>query len=222
MIERIRVLVIDDHPLFREGVVATLRASGLIEIVGQGATAEDAVRISREVLPDVLLLDLGIPGNGMTALNDVVGYCPSVNVVVLTASEADSNVSAALEAGAKGYVLKGIEGSDLTNTILAIHGGESYVTPRLAARLLNEMRHQKENHTRAHDAVQSLTNREEDILDCVSTGMTNKEIARRLNIAEKTVKHYMTNIMHKLQVRNRVEAVLANKRLGTNQSSLRN
>lgn len=210
--ERLRVAIIDDHPLFRDGVVATLGADPALEIVGQGATADDAIQISQDVLPDVLLLDISLPGGGIEATREIARLCPYIKIVILTASENEKHVSDALEAGARGYVLKGVGSQELVRTIRAVYSGESYVTPQLAARLLAMMKSPLMAPSASDAEMPSLTRREEQILDAVAEGMTNKEIARLLTISEKTVKHYMTNIMHKLQVRNRVEAALVVKR----------
>lgn len=209
--DRIRVAIVDDHPLFREGVAASLSNAPSIEIVGQGADAEQAVQLSQDLLPDVLLLDISLPGGGIEATREIARLCPYIKVIMLTASENEQHVSSALEAGARGYILKGIGAADLVHTIQAIQQGESYVTPQLAARLLSMMR-KPAPLNQGDDELPALTKREEQILDGVAEGKTNKEIARLLNISEKTVKHYMTNIMHKLQVRNRVEAALVVKK----------
>lgn len=209
--DRIRVAVVDDHPLFREGVAMTISTDKSVEVVGQGSTAEHAIQIAQDLLPDVLLLDISLPGGGIEATREIARLFPYIKVIMLTASENEDHVSGALEAGARGYVLKGICAADLIRTVHAVHQGESYVTPQLAARLLTTMK-DKVARPSADDALPTLTRREEQILDAVAQGLTNKEVARLLSISEKTVKHYMTNIMHKLQVRNRVEAALIAKR----------
>ena len=206
MQRRVRVAVIDDHPLFREGVAQTLKASEAIDLVAVGATRDDAVRIADEAAPDVMLLDIQLPGCGLEAARAITGRQPATRIVILTASENEDHVSAALAAGASGYVVKGISGSELVRTVLAVQSGATYVSPDLAARMLKKIK--PSGGQKVEKDVCSLTPREEDILDCVAVGQTNKEIAIRLSIGEKTVKHYMTNIMHKLQVRNRVEAAL--------------
>lgn len=209
MSDPIRIAIIDDHPLFRSGVALTLAAEPQFEVVGQGGCAADAISICEQMLPDVLLLDISMPGCGLAAAQKITQTCPIVRVVMLTASENDEHVLAALEAGARGYVLKGVSATELIRTINSILVGETYVTPALAARLLKQVR--QAPHTAARNDYASLTLREEEILDEVSRGLTNKEIASRLGISEKTVKHYMTNIMEKLQVRNRVEAALRSR-----------
>jgi DNA-binding NarL/FixJ family response regulator len=159
----------------------------------------------------MMLVDITMPGGGIEAVRSISQNRPLVKVIMLTASERQDDVAAALEAGARGYILKGIGGGDLVNVLRSIHRGESYVSPGLAARLLTQLR-RRPTEAEADDELADLTVREEEILGHVSAGLTNKEIAIRLGISEKTVKHYMTNIMQKLQVRNRVEAVMTARR----------
>jgi len=208
MTERIRVAVVDDHPIFREGVAFTIRSSQAFEIVAEGSSADDAIRIAKDLLPDVILLDVSMPGGGIEAARVISAACPVVKVIMLTVSEQEEDVTQALEAGANGYILKGTSGTDLLTTLQSVSRGESYVSPGLAARLLAVSMRNVRQQTRPAEQV-DLTKREEQILELVARGLTNKEIANTLNISEKTVKHYMTNVMQKLQVRNRVEAVLA-------------
>jgi DNA-binding NarL/FixJ family response regulator len=205
MSARLRIAVVDDHPLFREGVVHTLRGARALDIVGEGATAEDAIHIAEKQLPDIVLLDISIPGGGIEATRSILRVSPFTKVIVLTISEREDDVTKALEAGAKGYVLKGTSGSNLVETLLAVSRGESYVTPALAARLLRHVTQQEPSRA---PSLPELTIREAEILAEVARGLTNKEIARALILSEKTVKHHMTNIMQKLQVRNRVEAAM--------------
>ena len=211
----VRIAIVDDHPLFRDGVVHTLSRDKSIELVGQGSTAEHAIQIAQDVLPDILLLDISLPGGGIEAACEISRLFPYIKVIMLTASENEDHVSGALDAGARGYILKGIGAAELVRTIHSVHSGESYVSPQLAVRVLTAMK-TRNNAQAVDDALPSLTKREEQILDAVSQGKTNKEVANALEISEKTVKHYMTNIMHKLQVRNRVEAALMVKRKSGN------
>jgi two-component system, NarL family, nitrate/nitrite response regulator NarL len=207
MVEPIRVAVIDDHPLFREGVAHTIQRSGILQVIAEGATAEDAIRIAKAELPDIVLLDVSMPGGGVEAARAISNACPVVKIIMLTVSESEEHVHEAMEAGVRGYVLKGTSGLELVNTLRAVARGEYYVTPRLAARILALSRRPQKTPV-PEGAFPDLTKREEQILDRVARGLTNKEIAKALQISEKTVKHYMTNIMQKLQVRNRVEAAL--------------
>jgi DNA-binding NarL/FixJ family response regulator len=206
----IRIAVIDDHPMFREGAVQTLTCTEGIEVVGEGATAADALKVAEELRPDVMLLDISLPGGGVEAAASIARACPSVRAVMLTASESELDVASALQAGARGYILKGSSAAEVIETVRAIFKGESYVAPSLAARLLIQMG--KRNEVVASKPVSDLTAREDEILALVSSGMTNKEIANRLRLTERTVKHHMTSIMRKSNVRNRVEAMLMFRR----------
>src|SRR5215470_108328 len=210
MPDAIRIAVIDDHPMFREGAVQALTCVDGIEVVGEGATAADALKVAEELRPDVMLLDIGLPGGGVQAAANIARVYPDVRAVMLTASESEQDVASALQAGARGYILKGSSGAEVIETVRAIFRGESYVAPSLAARLLIQMG--KRTEVIAPKPANDLTAREEEILGLVSSGMTNKEIANRLDLTERTVKHHMTSIMRKSNVRNRVEAMLKFRR----------
>ena len=156
-----------------------------------------------------MLLDVNMPGDGIKAARDISYSCPSVKIVMLTVSEDEPHLSAALAAGARGYALKGIGGDSLVQILRSVAAGESYVSPALAARVLKRMQAPTPAPASAQDQLCRLTAREQQILAGLSSGMTNKEIARLLTLSEKTIKHYVTNILQKLQVRNRVEAALS-------------
>ncbi len=207
MAESFQVVIVDDHPLFRQGVVGTLCEEPDIEVVGQGETAQDAVRLCTDLLPDVLLLDISIPGKGLSVVSQIAAACPVTKIVMLTASEEEDDVVSALQAGARGYIVKGVAGRELVRILRAVHGGEAYVTPALAASLLTDTP-TKSAPAREDHSLQELTEREHQILELVAGGRSNKEIGQQLFLSEKTVKHYMTNILQKLHVRNRVEAAL--------------
>jgi two-component system nitrate/nitrite response regulator NarL len=206
MVNPIRVAVIDDHPLFREGVTKTLASVRDFEVVGEGATALQALRIAQDHSPDIVLLDVALPGGGVEAAAAIAGACPNVCTVMLTASENEHHLVAALKAGARGYILKGTGGRDLIDALRAVCEGQSYVPPNLAARLLVSQRQRAE--AVADYDTRGLTSREKEIFALVARGMSNKEIARAFICTERTVKHHMTNIMQKLNVRNRVQAAL--------------
>jgi len=204
MSDLVTVAIIDDHPLMREGVAHTLTQSGKFSVIATGGKGADAIRIAQDFLPEIMLLDINMPGGGIEAARLISVQCPVVKMVMLTISENQEHVCDAMEAGARGYILKGVSAGELIGTLMSIHEGQSYVTPQLAARLLR----QPARTTPATSKLDDLTERETQILDNVAKGLTNKEIARSLSLSEKTVKHYMTNVMQKLQVRNRLEAVL--------------
>lgn len=206
MSKRIAVVVVDDHPLFRSGVVASLREYGDVEVVGEGASAEDAVRLVRELSPDVALLDISMPGNGLSAALSLGSEGSPTRVVMLTVSEDDDEVLKALEAGVAGYALKGIGGEELVGIVRSVAAGASYVAPTLGGRLLLNTRMSPPGRDRA--PLDTLTARELQIAGLLTEGLSNKEIGRSLNLQEKTVKHHMTQILQKLRVRNRVEAAM--------------
>jgi two-component system, NarL family, nitrate/nitrite response regulator NarL len=201
MANPIKTAVIDDHPMFREGVAKLLARTPGVEIVAVGSTAADAVRISRELLPDVLLMEIKLPDDGAAAVSVIAREHPGVRVLIMTISDSDSDVTAMLQLGVHGYVLKGCTGQEIVRAVQRVHAGELCVTPDLAPRLLTDA-----NRQGTGDGADDLSSREEIILAQVSKGLTNKEIAKALNLREKTVKHYMTHIMQKLGVGNRFEA----------------
>ena len=210
MANRTRIAVADDHPILRDGVIYVLKSSKLFDVVGEGRCCADAIALAQNQRPDVILLDISMPGGGIEAAAQISKSCPSVRCIMLTVSEQEEDVAAALHAGARGYILKGTSGPELIRIVQSIHQGESYVTPGLAARLLTQPP-QLAAPKLEKSGTSDLTSREEQVLDHVSRGLTNKEIASSLSLSEKTVKHYMTNIMQKLNVRNRVEAVLSTR-----------
>lgn len=208
MTDPIRVVIVDDHPLLREGVAHTLNSDPHIDVVAEGANAEDAIRLASDMLPDVMLLDISMPGGGVTAAKAISASCPVVTIAMLTVSEHDDDVLGSLQNGARGYILKGIGGPELIQIVKDLHDGNPYVSPGLFARLLSEVKNGSRAKSASVDRLSALTAREEQILELVSQGLSNKEIGNELGIAEKTVKHYVTNVLQKLQVRNRVEAAL--------------
>jgi len=205
----IRIVIADDHPMYRDGVAHTLSSQPNIEIVGEGDNAQHAVQLAQLLMPDIIMLDISMPGSGIEAAGVIAKTCPVVKIVMLTVSEREDDVMRSLNAGASGYILKGIGGDDLIEIILGVNRGESYVSPGLAARMLSESKQKPHEEASIHDVFPELTAREEQVLENISRGLSNKEIGSELAITEKTVKHYVTNVLQKLQVRNRVEAALA-------------
>ncbi len=213
MIDSIHVVIVDDHPLFRQGVRQTLASAPGIDVLAEGQSADDAIQLASELLPDILLLDIRMPGGGLVAAQVVASRSPVTKIVMLTASEEEDNLVAALRAGAQAYVLKGVSGRELISILRGVMAGEVYVTPVLANGMLLEMTGNGSRET-ALDPLDKLTEREHQVLELVTSGLSNREIGERLNLSEKTVKHHMTNILVKLQVRNRVAAALLAQRNG--------
>jgi len=203
MAERISVAVVDDHPLFRAGVIQTLALDKVFEVVGEGGSGQEALELARNHIPDIVLLDISMPGNGIETAQALLQLPNPPKVVMLTVSADDDNVLRALEAGAVGYILKGVGASELIGAIKSVAVGESFVSPNLAVRLLSTAKKKT-----ASGLLSSLTSQEKRTLRLVAMGLSNREVGERLGILEKTVKFHMTRIMEKLKVRNRVEATL--------------
>lgn len=208
----IRIGVVDDHPLMRQGIVQALGREPDFMVVAEGQSAADAIGIAERLLPDVMLIDINMPGGGLAALERIAERCPAVACIVITVREDEETVGRALRIGARGYVLKGISGADLARTIRSIQQGEVYITPALAARLLGGPSPDRSKSGDHGALLDSLTEREVEILNLIAKGMINKQIGGELGLSEKTVKHYVTNILQKLQVSNRVEAALIAQR----------
>ena len=206
----IRVLVVDDHPLFRQGVLFTLGRNPDIEVVGEGENGQQAVELAQKLRPDVLLLDITMPViDGIQAATQVRQLMPDIQIVMLTASEEGDDLMAAMKAGARGYVVKGAGAGEIVTAVIAASRGEAYITPKMAGNLLREMTQKPVN-----DPLSELTERELQVLDLVARGLSNKEVGIQLSLAEKTVKHYLTSVLQKLHVRSRVEAALLAQRHG--------
>ncbi len=195
----IRVLIVDDHPVVREGVRAMLAAEADIEVSGQAASGEEAVAFAREKPCDVVLMDLRMPGtDGVAATTQILAADPSARVVVLTTYETDADILRAVEAGAAGYLLKDAPPADVANAIRAAARGETVLAPSVAARLVSRVRRPQR---------ESLSAREVEVLRLVARGLTNAEIGRRLYISEATVKTHLLRLFGKLGVSDRTAAV---------------
>ena len=201
----IRIVLADDHPIFRDGLIHSIEETGNFKVVGVGGSADEAVTLAARHKPDIALLDLSMPGNGITAAARISQAGTAKAIAMLTVSEDSGDVTAAMQAGAIGYLLKGVSAIELRDILGRIANGEAHVSPGLAAQVLRIMQNSKPAEP---NPIDDLTKREEDILKGVAAGKSNREIGDNLKIQEKTVKHYMTTILSKLQARNRVEAAL--------------
>lgn len=209
MSEQITVVVADDHSLFRAGVVQALTLDSGIKVVGEASSATEALELVKEKRPNLVLLDISMPGDGIEKIHDILQVSRPPRVVMLTVSQQDDDIVRSLEAGAVGYIVKGVTGSDLIAAVRRIAAGDSFVSPNLAHPLVTGMR-AKANITA------KLSESEQRTLRLVAMGMSNRAVGDELGILEKAVKYRMTRIMKKLNVKNRVEAVLTARQLWSN------
>ena len=210
----IRLLVVDDHTLFRRGLVALLASDANLRVVGEAADAGEAVRRAAELQPDLILLDNHLPGaTGIQSLPGLKEAAPQAKVVLLTVSEDEQDLQAALRGGAAGYLLKTIDGELLSQAIHRIMGGEPVISPEMTGKLVAAF--QQPSPTQASgDPMAQLSAREQQVLQEISRGASNKEIARSLNIAETTVKIHVQHILRKLGLSSRVQAAVFASRTG--------
>jgi DNA-binding NarL/FixJ family response regulator len=195
----IRILLVDDHPVVRDGLVAVLEDETDFQIVGSVGTVDEALRLVPRLRPDVILLDLELPGTGgIEALPRLAETSPDSRVIIFTAYDSDERVMAAIKGGAKGYVLKGAAAGEITQAVRAVHAGGSHLTPRVAAKIMAQV---------AGPRPASLTGRERQVLRLVAEGLATKQIALRLGISERTVKFHVTSVLNKLGAENRAQAV---------------
>jgi DNA-binding NarL/FixJ family response regulator len=206
----IRIVVADDHPLFRTALALTLGGEPDMEIVGEGASVADVLRLTAECQPHLVLLDVDMPGNAIGAIAEIGTICARAKSIFLTGIGEGPLVSSAMQNGAWGYLLKEMTGPELVQTVRKIHEGERYVTPSLAAELLSSGFSESKPDSTSENRFSSLSRREEEILSLIGAGLSNKEISRHLSLSERTVKHYTGILLQKLEVRNRVEAAVLN------------
>jgi DNA-binding NarL/FixJ family response regulator len=200
----IRILIADDHPMFRFGLRTRLSAEKEMEVVGEASTGEEAVTLAASLEPDVVVMDLNLPGiHGIEATRRIRETHPQIAVLVVTMFDDDS-VFAAMRAGARGYLLKGAEGEETVRAIKAVSHGEAIFSPSIALRLMNYF---ATPHPAAIQSFPELTEREHEILSLIAAGLTNIAIAGRLTLSPKTVRNYVSTIFGKLQVADRTEAV---------------
>ena len=208
MEDAVRVLIADDHPLFREGMRGRLDRVADVEVVGEAASGDEAVELARKLEPDVILMDIKMPGlNGIEATREILRASPRVGVLVLTMFEDDDSVFAAMRSGAKGYLLKDSGGEGVVHAIRAVASGEAVFGPGVAERIIGFFSVPR---SAAHQqrAFPELTEREEEVLSLVAQGKSNQEISRQLFVSLKTVRNHVSNILVKLQVADRAQAVI--------------
>jgi DNA-binding NarL/FixJ family response regulator len=211
--ESTRVLVADDHTLFRYGLKAMLANAEGFEVVGEAATGEEVVEKVAQTRPDIVLMDIQMPGiNGIEATRRVLERDPSIGVVVVTMFEDDNSVFAAMRAGARGYVLKGADAEEVLKVVAAVAEGEAHFGPEIARRLMGFFSAPKP--AAPSEAFPELTAREAEVLDLIAQGLNNQDIARRLYLSPKTVRNHISNIFLKLQVADRAQAIVRAREAG--------
>ncbi|NLH97295.1 MAG: response regulator transcription factor [Clostridiaceae bacterium] len=208
MESRISVLIADDHPLFRQGIKQILELENDITVVAQAANGDEAVRLTREHKPDVILMDINMPGsNGLQAIKEIKDENINSKIIVLTIHEDREYLIKTIQMGAEGYVLKDAEPSVLIDAIRSVHQGQSYIQPNMTKELVKEF-NRLTLHGRERNGENRLTAREREVLKLIAEGMINKEIATKLYISEKTVKNHVSSIFRKLNVSDRTQAAI--------------
>ena len=211
--DSIRILVVDDHLLFRDGLRALIHSAPDCELVGEATSGREAVRLAAELQPDIILMDVKMPDmDGIQATRRIVRTSPHVGILVLTMLEDDNSVFTAMRAGARGYLWKGASHDEMLRAIRAIAGGQAIFSPAIATRLMdffNAMHPAK-----VPDVFPELTGREREVLGLIAQGANNSEIASELVISAKTVSNHITNILSKLQVADRTEAIIKAREAG--------
>jgi DNA-binding NarL/FixJ family response regulator len=205
--EHIRILIADDHPVFRYGLRALLAAEPTTEVIGDATTGGEAIAKASSLQPDVILMDLNMPGvNGIEATRRILEMTPHMSILVLTMFDDDDSIFAAMRAGARGYLLKGAEGEETVRAIHAVSSGEAIFSPAIARKLMQYFGARRP--TAPPQAFPELTEREREILTLIAQGYTNTAIAEKLVLSPKTVRNHVSNIFSKLQVADRAEAII--------------
>ena len=213
MTERIRVLIADDHPLFRDGLRVLLESAGDVEVLGEATTGEEAVALALDLRPDVVLMDINMPGvNGIEATRRIIQAEPAAQVLMLTMLEDDDSVFAALRAGARGYLLKGARRDEALRALRAVANGEAIFGPGIAQRMTQYFAMRRP--PSAASPFPDLTDREQEILTLIARGRSNAQIADDLVVSLKTVRNHVSNIFNKLQVADRAQAMDVARRKG--------
>jgi DNA-binding NarL/FixJ family response regulator len=203
----LRVLIADDHPLFRKGMRALLVAAEDIEVVGEATTGQEVIELAATLQPDVILMDLQMPGiNGIEATRQILHTSPHIRILVITLFEDDASVFSALRAGARGYVLKDAKEEEMLRAIRSVGSGEAIFSPAIATRLIDFFATPRP--AASKEIFPTLTEREREILQLLARGSTNHDIAKRLALSVKTVNNYVSNIFSKLQVTDRAQAII--------------
>lgn len=214
MSETLRILIADDHPLFRDGLRALLMAEPSAEVVGEASTGDEAVALAAELQPDVILMDLQMPGlDGIEATRRIVMASPHIRVLVVTMFSDDLSVFGAMRAGARGYMLKGASHAEMLAAIRSVASGAAIFSPQIAARMMDFF-HTMRPTQGLGGLFPELSEREREILTLIAQGQKNSDIAAQLVLSEKTVRNHVSNILSKLQVADRAQAIVRAREAG--------
>jgi DNA-binding NarL/FixJ family response regulator len=204
--DNLTILIADDHPVFRKGLRALLATMPNTELVGEAASGEEAIMLAEKLQPDVVLMDLQMPGGGgLAAIRPIVQTSPHIRILVVTMFEDDDSVFAAMRAGARGYVLKDMNDEEITRAILAVGNGEAIFSPAIAMRMMNFF---SARPAMPSNIFPELTESERNVLRLMAQGVNNETIAQQLALSTKTVRNYVSNIFSKLQVADRAQAIV--------------
>jgi DNA-binding NarL/FixJ family response regulator len=210
--DKLTILIADDHPLFRKGLMTLLSVLPNTQLVGEANSGAEAIRLAEQLQPDVILMDLRMPkGGGLEAIRQIVQTSPHIRILVVTMFEDDDSVFAAMRAGARGYVLKDMNDEEISRAIYAVGAGEAIFSPAIAARMMNFFTLRPALPTQIFP---ELTESESNVLKLMAQGHDNEEIARRLSFTVKTVRNYTSNIFSKLQVADRAQAIIKAREAG--------
>jgi DNA-binding NarL/FixJ family response regulator len=210
--EKLAVLIADDHPIFRKGMRALLASMPEVELAGEATSGAEAVRLAEQLQPDLILMDLQMPGGGgLAAIRQIVQTSPHIRILVVTMFQDDDSVFAAMRAGARGYVLKDMNDEDITRAILAVGSGEAIFSPAIAERMMNFF---SARPALPVEIFPDLTESERNVLTLMAQGANNDKIARQLSFSNKTVRNYVSNIFSKLQVADRAQAIVKAREAG--------
>lgn len=211
----IRLMIADDHKLFREGIKALLAVTDDVEIIGEAEDGDTALKKSRELEPDVILMDINMPGlNGIRVTEQILEKQPHTRIIMLTMLEDDASIFHAMRAGARGYLLKGADPQEVLSVIRAVAEGQALFGPAIATRLMNYFKELSAKPTVSGTPFPELTERELEVLRLISQGLNNQEIAQKFFLSPKTVRNHITNIFSKLQVADRAQAIVRAREAG--------
>ena len=210
--EPLTILIADDHPVFRKGLRALLASLPAVELAGEAASGEEAIHLAEQLQPDVILMDLQMPGGGgLAAIRQIVQTSPHIRILVVTMFQDDDSVFAALRAGARGYILKDMDDEEITRAILAVGSGEAIFSPAIAERM---MKYFSARPAMPAGVFPELTESERNVLTLMAQGLNNEAIASRLSFSHKTVRNYVSNIFSKMQVADRAQAIVKAREAG--------